>query len=89
MSKTVKEHMQDSDTVKKIIEDANALVGRLQKELNCARETMEKLTPYQHPLHRMDQPYHLRSERGNDPSAPASVIAAQVARINTLLGDRA
>lgn len=89
MAKTVKEHTEESDRVVEIVKNANALVLKLQSELGVARLTLEALSDYQHPLHKMNVPYAIKAGRDRDTDTPATVIRLQVGRINALLGDKA
>ncbi|GAA6162608.1 hypothetical protein NBRC116590_03120 [Pelagimonas sp. KU-00592-HH] len=89
MSKTVKEHIDNSNQVQAIINDANKLVEKLQRELAIARETLDALEKYQHPELSMTLPNHIRSGHRDDPLPPKKTIQIQIERINALLGDRA
>jgi len=91
MTDTLKDHFENCKQVSKIVDDANALLTKVQSELFIARETLEALAQYQHPKLAMNMPYRMadgQSER-EKPVQPAYVISRQVARINALLGDRA
>lgn len=88
--KTVQQHLEAVDTIARLLKDTSAQVERLRKTLVATRGTLELLADYQHPKVKMDPPYHLRSEGPNAREVtPATVIAAQVAAINAILGDRA
>lgn len=91
MTETTKAHFDNCKQVSQILDDANALLTKVRDELFTARETLEKLTEYQHHKLAMPIPYRLAwgdSEREKTVT-PAVVIIRQVHRINALLGDRA
>lgn len=88
--KTVKQHMQAVDAVSRLLTDTATQIERLRKTLVATRTTLETLSDYQHPKLMMSVPYHLRSDGPNARDVtPATVIDAQVAAINAILGDRA
>ncbi len=90
MVKTVKEHFEDCKQVSDVIDNANALLTKCQRELDAARAALEALKEYQHPKMKMDVPYHFRPSSGDRQTVtPAALIDKEVARINQLLGDRA
>ena len=89
MSKTVNEHFDQCKQVSQVIDDANALLTKAQKELRLARDMLELLKEYHHP--KLQIPVNYRSWR---PEKPDHLTGAQIAdigikRINELLGDRA
>ena len=88
---TIKSHFENCKQVSQIVDDANALLTKVRDELFVARETLEKLTEYQHSKLSMPIPYRLYEGSGEREKsvAPAVVISRQVHRINALLGDRA
>lgn len=89
MAKTVAEHIQEADQIKKHVADANALVARLQKITAEARSTLEALKKFAPQEHfQIDIPYHLRSERDSVGSM-LSILDRQIKGINAILGDRA
>lgn len=90
--KTIKDQLIESKLVSSLIEDANALLCRAHKVLAETRSTLEALLIAQHPLVRIEPPYHLRSETGASADkgiSPEKAIGLQVRAINALLGDRA
>ena len=88
--KTVQQHMQAVEAVSKLLTDTSTQIERLRKALVATRATLEALNDYQHPAVKMPPPYHLRSDGPNARDVtPATVISAQVAAINAILGDRA
>lgn len=89
MTKTVKEHLTESDRVSEIVNEANALVKKLQAELAISRTTLEELSEMQHPKLSMRVPYAIRNKTLDDSASPKSIISCQVDRISALLGDRA
>jgi len=90
MSRTVKEHMDESDRVTALVYDANAMVTKLKDELQFSRTVLDNLAGYQHPKMVMDIPYFLKTAtREAERCPPAQVIAKQINRINALLGDKA
>lgn len=90
MTKTVKEHFENCKSVARVVDDANALLTKVQKELCAARATLEALQDEQHPRVRMNVPYHMRTgSRDQMVELPETVIKWQIERINALLGDRA
>lgn len=88
MTKTVKQHMEETDQVQKLVKSANGLVTKLQAELSQARTTLEELSGMQHPKLLMRIPYGIRGSGKEDETSPAGVIDRQVKRINELLGDK-
>ena len=89
-TETISKHMADCKQVASIIENANALLMKSQKQLAQARDTLEKLREFQHPKMVMQVPYAFQRGGNRDESAtPAVVIDRQIAEINSLLGDRA
>ena len=88
MTKTVKQHMEETDQVQKLVKSANGLVTKLQAELAQARTTLEELSGMQHPKLVMRVPYGIRGNGKDVETSPAGVIDRQVKRINEILGDK-
>lgn len=93
MGKSIKEHMDDSNQVKRLVDDANALLARARDELATVREVLSSLSDFQHPkviMKRTDASYLARevAECGDRDFTPSHLIGKQIARINALLGDR-
>lgn len=88
MSKTVKDHFEDCKQVSDVIDTANALLTKCQRELQVARDVLEALVECQHPKIIMKTPYSLRAQ-DLEHSPPDNVIRHEIKRINELLGDRA
>lgn len=93
VGKSIKDHMDESDQVKKLVDEANALLGRAREELATIREVLTSLRDFQHPkmlIRRADTSYLTRevANCGDRDFTPAHLIDRQVARINALLGDR-
>lgn len=89
MSKTVKEHLEQTDQIQAHIKQADALLIKAKDELFGARRTLEALAVFAPSDQlRTDMPYHLRRDRESDPGSMQEIVRRQVARINALLGDR-
>lgn len=88
MNKTVKEHFEDCKQVSEVVDNANALLTKVQTELKYAREVLEKLVDYQHPKLIIATAYMSWLTK-DDKMTPDEMIRAEVRRINNLLGDRA
>lgn len=91
MSKTIKDHIDESDQVKTLIDHSNALLVKAREELVMIRESLECLRAYQHPKLVIASPgYRMKDVvgRGDRPFAPLDLIDAHVTRINALIGDR-
>ncbi|MBT9385504.1 hypothetical protein KM176_16640 [Pseudooceanicola sp. CBS1P-1] len=88
MSLTLTSHMHDCKSIGEAIANANALLVKTQTELQHTREVLEMLREYQHPKLVIQTTYKhwLTEEKALQ---PVKLIDAQIARINTLLGDRA
>lgn len=89
MTKTVKEHFENCKQVSQVVDDANALLSKVQRELAVARATLEALIDYQHPKLSMDYPYLIKGDCASPSGAPVHLIKVQIRNINELLGDRA
>lgn len=88
--KTVQQHMAAVEAVAKLLTDTSTQIERLRGALMKTRATLEQLVDVQHPAVKMPAPYHLRRDGPNDRDVtPATVITAQIAAINAILGDRA
>lgn len=87
--KTVKEHLNEADTVKRLVDDSTAMVKKLKDELEVCREIFEWAEKFNHPEFRMHAPYFLRTHFQNEQVPLASVTRKSVERINAVLGDRA
>ena len=86
--KTVAEHLSDSKALAQTIADANALVIKLNYELQLARSTIETLSDWAHP--RMEIGPLYGPLFGDKKSLTGSALCkVQIARINAVLGDRA
>ena len=86
--KTVSQHLLDSKALAQTITDANALVLKLQSELQLARQTIETLGQWAHPKMEIGPLYG--PVFGDKKSLTGVVICKmQVTRINEVLGDRA
>lgn len=85
--KTVKEHLQEADTIKKHIDASNAMVLKLQSELSATRAGLEALIAMQHPALILTVPYALRTSN-DEKLKPADLIKRQIDRINATLGDK-
>lgn len=93
MGKSIKDHMDESDQVKKLVDEANALLARAREELGLIREVLNELRPFQHPklnIRQREANYAARrvADCGDNDFAPLHLIDRQIARINALLGDR-
>lgn len=88
MTKTVKEHIANCKQVSQIVEDANALLHKVQSELYVSRAVLEALIEYQHQKMIMRAPSEMRHQN-SDAVPVAKVIRDEIARINEILGDRA
>jgi len=93
MSKSIKEHMAEADSVKKIVDDANGLLMKARDELATAREVLTELRVYQHPklmIDRRSVPHMVCrvADCGENNFPPLHLIDKQISRINALLGDR-
>lgn len=87
-NKTVKDHLEASKALADTIADANALVIKLQKELQLARTTIETLGAWAHPKMIIGPLYG--PIWGDKVSLTGDVICKmQIERINSVLGDRA
>ena len=94
MSKTVKDHLEDCKQVSVVIDNANALLTKTKDELQRARDVLEALIDYQHPLLSVNsysyQVGKLFADNKTDKGIPpVALIKAEIAAINNLLGDRA
>lgn len=90
MTKTVKEHFEDCKDVSEIIDNANALLIKCQRELAMARALLDAIKPYQHEMLKMPAPYGWSSRTKNlGDCRPTSFIEEEIEAINNLLGDRA
>jgi hypothetical protein len=87
--KTVTQHLADSAALAKTIADANALVVKLQGELNIARAAFELLAPWQHQRLDIGPLYGGAYERDQKPLKGDVICALHIKRINAVLGDRA
>lgn len=89
--KTVKEHNDEADAIRKHIADADALLNKLRDELDLSRKTLHALREFAPAdQFKIGTPYHLRPGNGRGESMSMNeLIKAQTIRINTLLGDRA
>lgn len=86
--KTVTQHLADSKALAQTIADANALVLKLQSELQIARQTLETLAVWAHPKMEIGPLYG--PLYGDKKSLTGAVICQiGVKRINEILGDRA
>ena len=89
MTKSVKEHFDNCKQVSDIVDDANALLTKVQRELSVAREVLESLIEYQHQKLQMSVPYNIRKTNEEKVVTPAALIRLEITRINKILGDRA
>lgn len=88
-SKTVTDHVEESTRLEQHIKDANALVIKMRKELECCRKTLEKLEAFcPNEIFTIATPYHLR-DKLSDQSPMSKILNYQTKAINELLGDRA
>lgn len=93
MSDSIGEHLGQSDSVKKIIDNSNVLLTRAKDELQTAREVLTALREYQHPkvaINHRTAPYQVKTvaDCPDRDFTPAHLIDKQIARISALLGDR-
>lgn len=89
-TKTVKQHIDEADTMVKHVRDADALIVKLRDELDRARSTLHALRDFA-PADRfkIDGPYFLRKPETREGMNMVEIIKAMTKRINELLGDRA
>ena len=88
VNKTVADHLADSKALAQTISDANALVIKLNGELQLARSTFETLAAWAHPKLIIGPLYGaLYGEKAS--LTGDSICKLQIARINAVLGDRA
>lgn len=87
---TVAAQFDEADRFVKLIASSGALLKKARDELAQTRATLEALKPAQHPAVRIQIGSALKLEREqyDSPVAPLTMIERQIARINTLLGDR-
>lgn len=87
--KTVKQHLHDADTIIKTVNDANALVVKLQKQLFEAREVIELLGKWSHPQLHIAPIYGQWVPRESSQMTGQAIAYTVSARISAVLGDRA
>ncbi len=87
--KTVTQHMSDCYAISKTIADANALVEKLQKQLQEARQIIEMLGGWSHPKLKISPLYGSWVPRETSELTGEAIAKIEVSRINALLGDRA
>ena len=90
MSKTVKEHLDETSEITKHLKDGDALVRKLQSELETTRSALEWMKDFNHP--EFKRPCSYQPFRPTDKHVEASlgeVAKARIQAINALLGDRA
>ena len=89
-NKSVSQHLADSKALAQTIADANALVIKLQAELQLARQTLETLGEWSHPKLVIGPLYGPLFRDGDAKNLTGQTICKMsVARINEVLGDRA
>ena len=90
-SPTVKEHLAESNEIRRHIEQADALTLKLQSRLSEVRAILEWARQFDHPLMKADCRYKRLpgTEDGDHYSNLGPVVDATVKKINALLGDRA
>lgn len=87
--KTVHQHLADSAALAKTIADANALVLKLQKQIQEDRQVIELLGQWSHPKLKISPLYGVWVPSETSEATGEVVAKLAVARINALLGDRA
>ena len=89
MSKTVKEHLDETSEITKHLKDGDALILKLQKELTTCRTAIEWMSKFSHPEFRIIPPYGDARPAKDDPCTLKLVADHRINAINALLGDRA
>ena len=87
--KTVKEHMDETDSIKKHIADSDALVLLLKSQLEESRHVLEKLRHFSPQNHFVVEAGYLLREKSEETLSMNGFIDREISRINKLLGDRA
>ncbi|WP_420411640.1 hypothetical protein [Roseibium sp.] len=89
-SKTVKEQIEQTDQVMKLLNDGNALANKLAGELKKCRQSFELLRAFQpNDQFKVDLPYSMKTKNGDQQFSMREIIDRQVTEINSILGDRA
>lgn len=87
--KTVKQHLEQTDTIIQTVKDANALVVKLQKQLFEARDVIELLGNWSHPKLHISPIYGQWVPREASQMTGQSIALTVSSRISAVLGDRA
>jgi hypothetical protein len=87
--KTIKQHLQEADSIVKTVTDANALVVKLQRQLSEARDVIELLGNWSHPKLSISPLYGPWVPRDTTSMRGTEVATLASGRISALLGDRA
>lgn len=87
--KTVTQHLADSTALAQTIADANALVVKLQKQIQEDREIIALLGQWSHPRLTISPLYGPWVPRDTSGLTGEAIAKLAVGRINALLGDRA
>ena len=87
--KTVFQHLADSTALAQTIADANALVVKLQKQIQEDRQIIELLGQWSHPKLNISPLYGTWVPRDTAGLTGEAIAKMAVSRINALLGDRA
>ena len=92
MAKTVTEHQQEADQIKRHIDEADALVRRLRSELETCRNVLEWSIGFDNPEFERGIQYKGFKVDPDGKSSTSTLKTAakfRVSKINELLGDRA